>query len=321
MSCCHPAERAQPSGAEVPASAPKKVLSSGVPSAEHRPEEQLELAGGDFAMGDPFAEGYVDDGELPVHAVKLSPFAIDATTVTNTEFARFVEATGYRTESELYGYSAVFHLLAQAKTQDILGTAEGAGWWLTVRGADWAHPHGPESTWQDIPEHPVVQVSWNDAQAYCAWAGRALPTEAQWEYAARGGLVAKRYPWGDELHGPDGEHLCNIWQGEFPTRNTLEDGFLGTAPVRTFPPNGYGLYETSGNVWEWCADWFLPKYYRNSPDADPAGPTIGRGRVMRGGSFLCHDSYCNRYRLAARSSNTADSASSNTGFRTVAGTA
>lgn len=318
MSCCHPAERAHPSGMEVPSSAPEESVTSGSLPDDQRALGQIPLPGGDFLMGDPFAEGYVDDGELPVHAVTLSPFAIDATTVTNTEFARFVEATEYKTESETYGYSAVFHLLVKAKEEDILGTAEGAAWWLTVRGADWAHPHGPESSWQDVAEHPVVQVSWNDAQAYCTWAGRVLPTEAQWEYAARGGLDSKRYPWGDELHGPAGEHLCNIWQGEFPMRNTLEDGFLGTAPVRSFPPNGFGLYETSGNVWEWCADWFLPKYYRSSPGTDPMGPSIGRGRVMRGGSFLCHDSYCNRYRLAARSSNTADSASSNTGFRTVA---
>ncbi len=268
-------------------------------------------------MGDSFNEGYEPDGEVPVHPVELSSFSIDTTTVTNAEFARFVQATGYRTESEKFGYSAVFHLLAQAPAEDILGSAEGHGWWLTVRGANWAHPHGAGSNWQQIPEHPVVQVSWNDAQAYCAWSGRRLPTEAQWEYAARGGLDSKRYAWGDELRGPAGEHLCNIWQGEFPVRNTGEDGFLGTAPVRSFPENGFGLYETGGNVWEWCADWFLPKYYRNSPLVDPAGPTIGRGRAMRGGSFLCHDSYCNRYRVAARSSNSAESASSNTGFRTV----
>nr|WP_244250926.1 formylglycine-generating enzyme family protein [Arthrobacter crystallopoietes] len=277
----------------------------------------MRLAGGSFLMGDAFGEGYAQDGEGPVHEVLLSPFSIDATAVTNAEFHRFVAATGYRTESEVFGYSAVFHLLAAAADADLLGRAEGVPWWMTVRGADWAHPHGPRSSWEEIPNHPVVQVSWNDAAAYCAWAGRTLPTEAQWEYAARGGLESKRFPWGDELLGPDGEHRCNIWQGEFPTRNTLEDGHLGPAEVRSFPPNGFGLYEVSGNVWEWCADWFLPKYYRNAPADDPAGPTIGSGRVIRGGSFLCHDSYCNRYRVAARSKNTPDSATSNTGFRTV----
>ncbi len=278
---------------------------------------------GTFAMGDPFNEGYPADGESPVHPVRLSAFRIDVTAVTNARFAAFIEATGYRTESEVYGTSAVFHLAVQADETDIVGTAAGTPWWLNVRGADWAHPAGPRSHWQDFPEHPVVQVSHTDALAYCAWAGRALPTEAQWEYAARGGLVQARYPWGNELHGGAGaaKHHCNIWQGTFPAVNTCDDGFLTTAPVRSFEPNGYGLFQTSGNVWEWCADWFLPKYYRSclarGMVADPSGPTIGRGRVMRGGSYLCHDSYCNRYRLAARSSNSPDSASGNCGFRTV----
>lgn len=317
MSCCHPADRQQfsPEGTATPSVGMVSPMKAN--ASELRPVEEVRLAGGHFAMGDPFGEGYVQDGEVPVHSVKLSPFTIDTTTVTNTEFARFVDATGYRTESEIYGYSAVFHLLVKANEADILGSVEGAGWWLTVRGADWAHPHGIESSWRDSADHPVVQVSWNDAQAYCSWAGRSLPTEAQWEYAARGGFESKRYPWGDELYGPDGQHLCNIWQGEFPISNTLDDGFLGTAPVRSFAPNGFGLHEVSGNVWEWCADWFLPKYYRNAPNLDPIGPSIGSGRVMRGGSFLCHDSYCNRYRIAARTANSADSASSNTGFRTV----
>lgn len=268
-------------------------------------------------MGDHFDEGYPQDGEGPVHEVTLDPFVVDATTVTNSEFARFVESTGYRTESERFGSSAVFHLSVQADAADVLGPVAGVPWWINVRGADWAHPSGPRSDWTELATHPVVQVSWNDAQAYCRWAGRALATEAQWEYAARGGLSGKRYAWGDQLHGSDGNHLCNIWQGEFPRTNTGEDGYVGTAPVRSFLPNGFGLYEVAGNVWEWCADWFLPKYYRNAPRANPRGPTIGRGRVMRGGSFLCHHSYCNRYRVSARSSNTPDSASSNCGFRTV----
>ncbi|WP_247046349.1 formylglycine-generating enzyme family protein [Arthrobacter rhizosphaerae] len=278
----------------------------------------VEIPAGVFLMGDAFNEGYIADGELPVHEVEVGVFRMDATAVTNWQFAAFVDATGYKSEAEKYGTSAVFHLLVQADMKDILGAVSGSPWWLTVRGADWAHPTGPGHHWSEIPDHPVVQVSFNDALAYCRWAGRRLPTEAEWEYAARGGLQQKRYPWGDELHGIDGAHNCNIWQGTFPEVNSQTDGYAGTAPVRSFPPNGYGLYEVSGNVWEWCSDWFLPKYYRNSPAANPQGPTIGRGRVMRGGSYLCHYSYCNRYRVAARTSNTPDSSSSNCGFRTTA---
>jgi formylglycine-generating enzyme required for sulfatase activity len=177
-----------------------------------------------------------------------------------------------------------------------------APWWRQVHGADWAHPEGPQSSARDRLGHPVVHVSHADALAYCAWAGLRLPTEAEWEYAARGGLVQKRYPWGDELT-PGGEHRANIWQGTFPEHNTLEDGYLGTAPVDAFAPNGYGLHNTSGNVWERCADEFAP--------------TPGTF-VMRGGSYLCHDSYCNRYRVAARTGDTPDSSSGNVGFRCAA---
>lgn len=267
-------------------------------------------------MGDHFDEGYPADGERPVHQVTLPSFEMDTSPVTNAEFARFAQATGYLTESEKLGFSAVFHAYVTAGAQDIMGPAEGTHWWLGVRHANWRHPTGSGSHWQDLPTHPVVQVSWNDAVAYCQWSGRKLPTEAQWEYAARGLKPARRYPWGDELT-PDSVHQCNIWQGNFPTENTLEDGYLGTSPVGSFPANPLGLLDIAGNVWEWCQDWFLPKYYRTSPELNPQGPTIGKGRVMRGGSHLCHDSYCNRYRVAARSHNTADSASSNTGFRTV----
>ncbi|MEE2523800.1 formylglycine-generating enzyme family protein [Pseudarthrobacter sp. J75] len=277
----------------------------------------MEIPAGTFTMGDAFAEGYPADGETPVHEVRLGGFLMDVTTVTNAMYAAFVETTGYRTEAEEYGSSAVFHLLSTAAGPDILGAASRAPWWLNIRGADWAHPTGPNSHWRDVPNHPAVHVSHNDALAYCRWAGRRLPTEAEWEYAARGGLEGRRYAWGDDLT-PDGEHRCNIWQGAFPAANTVDDGHLGTAPVRAYPPNGYGLYEMAGNVWEWCADWFLPKYYRNSPTNNPQGPTIGAGRVMRGGSYLCHDSYCNRYRVAARTSNTPESSSGNLGFRTVA---
>jgi len=314
-SCCGiPSRPGTESGGRPPDALPAGA-GSGAPAAVH---DDVLLPAGHFRMGDHFGEGYPDDGEAPVHDAVVAAFRIDAATVTNAQFAAFVEATGYRTESELYGSSAVFHLQVQAAPQDILGPVPAAPWWLSDRGADWAHPAGPLSSWEDIPDHPVVQASWNDAEAYCRWAGRRLPTEAEWEYAARGGLEGKRFAWGDELYGSAGEHLCNIWQGDFPRINSVEDGFLATAPVRSFPPNGFGLYEVSGNVWEWCSDWFLPKYYRTAPAENPQGPTIGRGRVMRGGSFLCHDSYCNRYRVAARSSNGPDSASSNCGFRTAA---
>nr|WP_240720813.1 formylglycine-generating enzyme family protein [Pseudarthrobacter sp. NamE2] len=279
--------------------------------------QDVGLSGGRFAMGDAFAEGYPSDGETPVHEVKLDGFRIDATPVTNSMFADFIRETGYCTEAEQYGTSAVFHMLVRAQPRDILGAAAGAPWWLNVRGANWAHPAGPSSSWEDIENHPVVHVSHHDALAYCAWARRRLPTEAEWEYAARGGLEGMRYCWGNDLT-PGGEHRCNIWQGTFPKINTRDDGHLGTAPTKSFPPNGYGLYEMAGNVWEWCGDWFLPKYYRNSPTDNPLGPSIGAGRVMRGGSYLCHDSYCNRYRVAARTSNTPDSSSGNCGFRTVA---
>ncbi|WP_433874899.1 formylglycine-generating enzyme family protein [Sinomonas atrocyanea] len=316
-SCC-----AAPRAAQQPAlSAPPRPTTDHAPDHAPAPgaiqHEEVALPAGEFLMGDAFNEGYPSDGETPVHAVRLDGFGIDATTVTNRMFAAFIAASGYRTEAEQYGSSAVFHLLVQAPEDDVLGQAAGAPWWLNVRGADWAHPAGANSSWEDIPDHPVVHISWNDAQAYCAWAGRRLPTEAEWEYAARGGLAGKRYAWGDELT-PGGEHRCNKWQGTFPTVNTQDDGFLGTAPVKSFPANGYGLYEVAGNVWEWCNDWFLPKYYRNSPKDNPKGPSIGAGHVMRGGSYLCHESYCNRYRVAARTSNTPDSSSGNCGFRTVA---
>ena len=196
-----------------------------------------------------------------------------------------------------------------------MGPAAGTPWWFGVRGADWRHPGGPESGLDGLDDHPVVHVSWNDVQAYCAWAKRALPTEAQWECASRGGQAHKRYPWGDQLESP---RHCNIWQGRFPVVNTLDDGYLTTAPVRTFPPNDYGLWQTVGNVWEWCADWWSPFSYAAGASQDPTGPDCGEQRVMRGGSYLCHDSYCNRYRNAARSSNTPDSSMGNAGFRTVA---
>ncbi|MDT0158218.1 formylglycine-generating enzyme family protein [Microbacterium sp. ARD32] len=279
--------------------------------------EQALIPAGTFVMGDASGDRNPADGEVPQHPVTLAAFSIDATSVTNDDFARFVDATGYRTEAEAYGYSAVFHLALAADDDDVIGRPPGTPWWLGVRGADWRHPGGAHSDLTGLGDHPVVHVSWNDAQAYCTWAGRRLPTEAEWEYAARGGLDQRKYPWGDEEVDAGGWRT-NIWQGDFPRRNTLDDGWLTTAPVRSFRPNGYGLWQMVGNVWEWASDWFSPHYYRHSPAADPAGPESGQARVLRGGSYLCHISYCNRYRNSARSQNTPDSSMGNAGFRTVA---
>ncbi len=276
------------------------------------------LDGGRFTMGTDGDYGFAADGEGPAHDVELSPFFIDETTVTNERFNDFVNASGYRTESERYGWSFVFfgHLPKTAQARVARERVLGSEWWCRVDGADWRHPEGPGSTIKKRWQHPVVHVSWNDAAAYARWAGKRLPTEAEWEYGARGGLAGCRFPWGDDLE-PDGKHRMNVWQGAFPTRNSEADGFYGTAPARSFRANGHGLYNMTGNVWEWCLDWFDPGYYSVSPTRDPAGPATGGRRVMRGGSYLCHASYCNRYRTDARSSNTADSATTNLGFRCV----
>jgi formylglycine-generating enzyme len=261
----------------------------------------LELDGGLFLMGTDDPEGFYEDAEGPVRPVDVAAFRIDPHAVSNERFAAFAEATGHVTDAERYGWSFVFGGLLSDDFPDTRAAVH-APWWRQVFGADWRHPEGPQSSIDRRPDHPVVHVSWNDAVAYCEWAGARLPTEAEWEFAARGGLEQRRFAWGDELT-PGGEHRCNIWQGKFPSYNTLEDGYLGTAPVDAYEPNGYGLYNVAGNVWELCADVF-----------------VGRGdaRVMRGGSYLCHESYCNRYRVAARSSQTPDSSAGNMGFRCAA---
>ncbi|CAM4217124.1 formylglycine-generating enzyme required for sulfatase activity [Paenibacillus endophyticus] len=211
----------------------------------------------------------------------------------------------------------MFHLLVSVETlNNIKNVPQHVPWWLVVAGASWNHPEGPDSSIENRLDHPVVHVSWNDAAAFCEWSGTRLPTEAEWEYAARGGLKGKTYPWGDLLK-PGGKHMCNIWQGKFPVKNNASDGFVGTAPVRSFEPNGYGLYNVSGNVWEWCADWFSPDYHRQTSNIKPRCLHETGNRSMRGGSYLCHRSYCNRYRVAARSSNTPDSSTGNCGFRVV----
>jgi formylglycine-generating enzyme required for sulfatase activity len=276
-------------------------------------------------MGDSSGDRNEADGEVPQHPVTVDAFSIDVTTVTNDDFVRFVDDTSYLTEAETFGYSAVFQLAVAAAPVDIVGQASGAPWWFGVTGADWKHPGGRDTSLVGLGDHPVVHISFTDAEVYCAWAGRRLPTEAEWEYASRGGLDQTKYPWGDDKVDAGGWR-ANIWQGDFPRTNTLDDGYLTTAPVRTFEPNGYGLFQTVGNVWEWCSDWYSPNYYAesftgspaSSPPENPAGPDQGTARALRGGSYLCHISYCNRYRNSARSQNTPDSSMGNAGFRTVA---
>ena len=248
--------------------------------------------------------------------MNLAPFLIDIHPVTNQLFGRFIAATGYRTEAERFGWSFVFwsHIPKARFTKLVADTVAAAPWWCKVPGALWSAPEGPGSHVETRQDHPVVHVSHNDVLAFCAWSGQRLPTEAEWEYAARGGLEQKLYPWGDKLR-PRGEHRCNVWQGVFPDQDTADDGFSGTCPTSAFPPNDFGLYSVTGNTWEWCADWFDTTWHQNAGLTDPQGPPAGTNRVMKGGSFLCHKSYCNRYRVAARSSNSADSSTSNTGFR------
>jgi len=277
--------------------------------------DEVLVPAGVYDMGDSSGDGYEFDGETPVHPVRLAAFFVDAVPVTNHRFAAFVANTGYVTASERLGYSAVFAAYVRAPREAVLPSTGGPTWWLDVRGADWRHPHGPQSNLEGLDDHPVVHVSYDDARAYADWARRRLPTEAEWEAAARGGRTGSRYPWGDELQ-PDGEARCNVWAGEFP-HAAPDAPFESTSPVRSFPPDDRGVYDMIGNVWEWCADWFDPAYYRSSPVDDPTGPAQGRLRVTRGGSHLCHPSYCNRYRAAARTGAAPTAGSSNLGFRTV----
>ncbi|TFV92958.1 formylglycine-generating enzyme family protein [Blastococcus sp. CT_GayMR20] len=294
--CCSPRRTSR--DAEVTTSVPPRRPRAG--SAPER-TDLLGLAGGTFWMGSD-EDRYPEDGESPPRPVTVDAFRIAAHTVTNADFARFVQATGYGTTAEREGWSFVFAGLLPDDHAPTRAVVE-APWWRQVHGATWLHPEGPASHVDGRSDHPVVHVSWIDARAFCSWAGGRLPSEAEWEYAARGGLERRRYPWGDELT-PGGEHRMNVFQGRFPGTDTGEDGFAGTAPVDAFLPNGYGLYNATGNVWEWTADRF--------------GPGRPGQRVTRGGSYLCHDSYCWRYRCAARSGNTPDSSAGNIGFRMAA---
>lgn len=271
---------------------------------------------------------------LPLHKVKLKGFWMDEHEVTNAEFEKFVKATNYVTVAErqlnpadfpgvpaetLVPGSAVFTPPPAKVSLD-----NPLQWWKYVAGANWRHPSGPGSTIEGKQNLPVIHVSYEDAAAYCKWAGKRLPTEAEWEYAAQGGKGVQKYYWGNELK-PGGKWMANIYQGNFPEGNTGEDGFIGAAAVKSFPANGYGLYDMDGNVWEWCNDFYRPDYYQHSPESDPQGPEDSYDpdepqavkRVQRGGSFLCSDQYCMRYRPGSRGKGEVSSGSDNLGFRCV----
>ena len=305
--CCIPQRAAA-------ADAPMSHAAGPRPDLAHDEGARLvELAGGAFLMGSMDPAAHPLDGEGPVRVVTLSPFDIDSIAVSNARFRHFAKATGYVTEAERLGWSFVFHAFLPGGG----GEAPAAGlspWWRRVDGACWHAPEGPGSTVDHRLDHPVVHVSHADALAFCTWARARLPTEAEWEFAARGGLVQKRFPWGDD-HLPGGRHGCNVWQGTFPVEDTGEDGWRGTCPVDAFEPNAFGLFNMAGNAWEWCADWFDRRPAALGQFEDPHGPAAGTERVMRGGSHLCHPSYCFRYRVAARSGAPPDTATGHLGFR------
>lgn len=313
------------------------------PSGNSSTDGMVRIPGGSYMMGASDQQGRPD--EYPQHAVTVKGFWMDATEVTNAQFRQFVQATGYITTAErkpdweelkkqlpdgtpkppdsvLVAASLVFTPPAQSVPLD-----NAARWWQWVKGANWQHPQGPASTIQGKDNYPVVHISWEDANAYAHWAGKRLPTEAEWEFAARGGLVNQPFTWGNEPV-ENGNWKTNIWQGSFPNRNLVSDGFAGSAPVRSFAPNGYGLYDMAGNVWEWCADWYNAGYYAQCAGktlVDPAGaatfndpeePSVPK-RVVRGGSFLCHASYCASYRVSARMKTSPDTGLEHTGFRCV----
>ncbi len=281
-------------------------------------EGMVKLDGGRFFMGTDYAKGFPADGEGPIRQVTLDPFYVDPHPVTVEQFGEFKKATGYVTESERFGWSFVFHgQVPDDQYKDLVDdTVLQHEWWCKVNGAVWDRPEGPDSSVAGREHHPATHVSWNDAAEYAKWVGKRLPTEAEFEFAGRGGTEQTLFWWGDELQ-PGGKHMCNVFQGRFPHEDSGEDGYRGTCPVDAFPANDYGVYSVAGNVWEWCADFWSTDYHITATTENPIGPPSGDSRVMKGGSYLCHDSYCNRYRLAARTSNTPDSATTNLGFRCV----
>lgn len=269
----------------------------------------IKVGAGSFAMGSADFDANPQDFEGPVREVFLDHFEISSTPITNCQFAQFAFATGYETEAEKSGWSFVFHLLI-SKDSDVIGQSRTSPWWLGVSGASWRNPAGAGSSYQSLLEHPAVHISYLDAVAFCEWADFRLPDEQQWEKSARGGLPSQRFPWGNELT-PEGRWHCNIFQGSFPSENDASDGWLGTSPVRSYPPNGLGGYDFSGNVWEWTATDFS-----TANGAETGIGDVG-DKVTRGGSYLCHDSYCNRYRVGARNKTPADAIAGNIGFRVV----
>lgn len=279
------------------------------------------IPGGTYQIGTDSLDGFAADNEGPKTFVELPAFQIDETSVTNAQFASFIQATGYVTEAERFGWSFVFHYFLDEETKKRSRLVPNMSWWYAVEKADWRHPEGLNSSIGDRMDHPVVQVSRNDAVAYCRWAGKRLPTEAEWEIAAKGGTVYEKYPWGRELLA-NGRYHCNIWQGEFPFQNDLFDGYAGTAPAKYYEPNGYGCYQMIGNVWEWCLN---PARIALSEFQSRSGSLFWESfqrpddnvYATRGGSFLCHQSYCKRYRIAARNGNSGMSAANNMGFRCV----
>ena len=303
-------------------------------SSRHEVDDMVWIPGGSFWMG----TDHMEDAQ-PVHEVAVKGFWMDRTDVTNEEFAQFIKATGYVTiaerpldpkefpnlaPDELVAGSVVFTPPTHPVALD-----QPLTWWRFVRGADWRHPEGPDSNLRGKEKYPVVHIAWPDAVAYAKWAGKRLPTEAEWEFAARGGLDRKNYVWGDELT-PGGKWKANTFQGHFPDHNTSEDGYSGIAPVASFDPNGYGLYDMSGNVWQWVSDWYRPDYYAQlqkagGSAADPQGPQDSfdpqepgiRKRVQKGGSFLCTDQYCERYMPGARGKGDPETGTNHLGFRCV----
>jgi formylglycine-generating enzyme required for sulfatase activity len=303
------------------------------------PKGMVWIPGGEFYMGsdveDQFGRLMFEDA-AEIHLVYVNGFWMDTHEVTNEQYAKFVGATGYVTDAEkrpdpkdfpdvplneLRPFSIVFR---KPGPKEQVNLQNHLSWWDRRYGAFWKHPEGPDSTIKGRENYPVVHISYNDALAYCRWAGKRLPTEAEWEFAARGGLDRKNFPWGDELK-PNGKWMANVWQGRFPVENTKDDGFEGLAPVGSFPPNGYGLYDMAGNAWEWCSDWYQFRYYEESPERNPQGPTSGFDplepgvpkRVQRGGSFLCDQNYCMRYMAGARGKGEVTSAQNHAGFRCV----